>query len=77
MMCKDNNNAQLVGMTMVMGMLNSMGGNPGKGPFKSDVNAKIRFLDPLPSLVTICHYFGLPPLIPLSSMSPVQTVTNY
>ena len=45
-----------------------------KGPFKNDVTAKMRFLDPPPSLVTICHYFGLPPS-PL--MSPVQTVTNH
>ena len=37
------------------------------------VTAKMRFFDSPPSLVTICHYFGLPP----PPMSPGETVTNY
>ena len=44
------------------------------GPFKNDVRAKMRFFDPPPSLVTICHNFWFTPSPPLS---PVQTVTNY
>ena len=46
-----------------------------KGPFKNDVTAKMRFLDPPPpSLVTIRHYFGLPPLPPCHRCKRWQTI---
>ena len=35
-----------------------------EGPFKNDVTAKMRFFDPPPSLVTICHYFWFTPSLP-------------